>query len=986
VPTAPAATGDAESATIAAETAGAGSAAPTVPTTAGDAQSAPVTTGPAAPTVLTASTATGGGGDDDDGDGDSGDSGGPPNADAASSSGSDQGIPALLEDSEEDDAAPNPEADDLKRRVLRAAALVREGYVGRAARSFNPGAILPPTPEVREELRRLHPEAQRPIPPLPPANQLPPKLVAIDHSILRRLCKRIDNGAAPGPSGWTGAMIRALMDDPVCMLALSLIVLDIGNGELQGAAEHDHLLAARLLGVEKKPDQGIAGNVRPIAIPEVILKLALMYLMALVSPALADHFGDLQLAVGTKGGPEIALAKQRHAALATEDGVSVETDSASAFQLFERADLLNELHNHPEALGVLTRVAHWGYGTPTDLVVSDAAGRIVDRMQSKTGARQGDVLASVLYTVTSMPTFKKVDVEAGPTVSVTALTDDVGLAGPWQRALLAFELYVREAAAVNRPLNLAKCCVNWPRTSQPPAALSARCLELGLELHVGGHKINGSFIGEDDAAALAWAHAKVDKHDLLFEGIMHADMPVHSALKLLTMVPIARMVYVVRSTPTPPIRPALRKFDDNVLRCFTSLLGRPPHMALSPAQALLVRMPVGRNFGGLGLRRLEHVAPAAYIGGALQAMPHLARHVRAAAGGVLPTPEAFAASPTGRFLTSAIAELTARGAYPDEEQFPTTAARMFTEFADVPPAQAQKYLSTFVDAATKRAWTQVASPRERAHRISCAQPNAQAYRWLDEPPLSNAEMRSVLRHLMHMGQDEGLGDLLCACGTAHARDPTHALSCRRFWRRALTWRHTLVQETLQQLCSLAGWHAELEVPIRGAQFQDDFRGHGSVLDLLIHTPYETYGIDVSGINPNAQSYVQGAASQALHAAGTRAAYKVDKYAAICALRDIKFLPFVFEAPGALHLSAVKLLKDLATALVESRAAPELTTFNAAFTHASRTINAAIHKGNAAVFRQALMQARVEGRRGPPRAYISARLGGWRAPRHTGAAY
>ena len=218
---------------------------------------------------------------------------------------------------------------------------------------------------------------------------------------------------------------------------------------------------------------------------------------------------------------------------------------------------------------------------------------------------------------------------------------------------------------------------------------------------------------------------------------------------------------------------------------------------------------------------------------------------------------------------------------------------------------------------------------------------------------------------MHMGQDEGLGDLLCACGTAHARDPTHALSCRRFWRRALTWRHTLVQETLQQLCSLAGWHAELEVPIRGAQFQDDFRGHGSVLDLLIHTPYETYGIDVSGINPNAQSYVQGAASQALHAAGTRAAYKVDKYAAICDLRDIKFLPFVFEAPGALHLSAVKLLKDLATALVESRAAPELTTFNAAFTHASRTINAAIHKGNAAVFRQALMQARVEGRRRPP---------------------
>ena len=395
-------------------------------------------------------------------------------------------------------------------------------------------------------------------------------------------------------------------------------------------------------------------------------------------------------------------------------------------------------------------------------------------------------------------------------------------------------------------------------------------------------------------------------------------------------------------------------------------------------------MPVGRSFGGLGLRRMEHVAPAAFIGGALQALPHLARQLEAAAGGVRPAPDAFAEGPTGRFLTAAIADLNAIDAYPDVEQFPATAAQLFAEFADVPPPKVQKYLSTFVDAATKRAWAAAATPRERAHRISCAQTNAQAFRALDVPPLSDAAMRSVLLHLMHMEQDPSLGDLLCACGTAHASDPTHALSCRRFWRRSLTLRHILVQEDLQRLCQLAGWHAELEVSIRGSVFRDVFRGHGSVLDLLVHTPSATYGIDVSGINPNAPSYVQRASQEALYAAGLRANYKDGKYKAICAHHGIEFLPFVFEAPGALHRRAADFLKLLAAALVESRAAPELATFNAAYTHVSRTINAAIHTGNAAVFRQALMQARIEGRRGPPGAYIPVREGGWRAPAATAA--
>ena len=104
-------------------------------------------------------------------------------------------------------------------RVARCTALVRSGFISRAARTLAQTDLPAIDDKVLENLRELHPTATGSPPPLP--NTAP--ILEVEIAALTSLvARKLKNGSSGGPSGWTGELVFAIMDDPDCAQGLVL--------------------------------------------------------------------------------------------------------------------------------------------------------------------------------------------------------------------------------------------------------------------------------------------------------------------------------------------------------------------------------------------------------------------------------------------------------------------------------------------------------------------------------------------------------------------------------------------------------------------------------------------------------------------------------------------------------------------------------------------------------------------------------------------
>ena len=99
-------------------------------------------------------------------------------------------------------------------------------------------------PSTIESLRKLHPPSSgHRCPNLPDAA---PR-IHVDGIVLSALVSRkVANGSAPGPSGWTGELVKALVGDADCLAGLVTLVEDIVNGDLDESARK-FLLSSSLI-------------------------------------------------------------------------------------------------------------------------------------------------------------------------------------------------------------------------------------------------------------------------------------------------------------------------------------------------------------------------------------------------------------------------------------------------------------------------------------------------------------------------------------------------------------------------------------------------------------------------------------------------------------------------------------------------------------------------------------------------------------------
>ena len=223
------------------------------------------------------------------------------------------------------------------------------------------------TVETVEQLQALHPDASEPLSRGDiefAAQQAKHWLTAND--VAKRRERFYDNGSAPGPSGWTGAMLRPLLENHTCRRGLATIFSMVMHGDIRTPHVRQTLRAARLIPVPK----GAAAGVRPIAVGELFTRVSCVFAMSGVN--LASVFDDgIQLGQGIRSGVEKAVLRvqallDHHTIRA--DTVVISTDVRNAFNSVHRSRVMSALRSH-SSTAHLCRLFEWSHDGASPLLV-----------------------------------------------------------------------------------------------------------------------------------------------------------------------------------------------------------------------------------------------------------------------------------------------------------------------------------------------------------------------------------------------------------------------------------------------------------------------------------------------------------------------------------------------------------------------------------------------------------------------------------------
>lgn len=362
----------------------------------------------------------------------------------------------------------------LEKNIRRAVNIMREGApraMTRAVRALMRGPRAQVTDETVRQLRELHPQSNQPLKPLPRNKAI--ALTAIDKSLLFKLLKRrCNNGAEPGPSGWTGSHLQLIVDQSSeeAKSGVAMLIRDICNGVFGGGTQK-RLLAFVLMPISKagRPDA-----IRPIAMGELFVKLAAHYSMHLIEAEMPRLFPRIQFGVKRAGGSEAAAHLTRaltaQSILHHFDTIGLATDFANAFNTSSRAKIWETILQHPTT-EPMWRMFHWAYASSSPLLVYSDGGRLHIQLESSDGMRQGDPFAGFGFSLGVQPLWEYVVPEVESTHGVS-IQDDLSIIGPQAQVFAAYDRLLEKMGEHNLRLRVDKCAVYIPPTLADPSTVA----------------------------------------------------------------------------------------------------------------------------------------------------------------------------------------------------------------------------------------------------------------------------------------------------------------------------------------------------------------------------------------------------------------------------------------------------------------------------------------------------------------------------------
>jgi hypothetical protein len=753
-----------------------------------------------------------------------------------------------------------------------------------------------------------------------------PYVIDTDLDKLKLALRKLDNGSAPGLSGWTGSLLRAISRNQSCLEGLACIVQDICNGVFVGATRQ-RLLRSRLIPIPKK-----SGSVRPIAIGECLYRLAALYSLSLLD--LSRCCPTIQLGVGQRGGSERAVHLIRAALeLHGDTAVAITTDWSNAFNARSRAQIVSAFLNSAACFSS-HRLFHWAYREPSELCVFGDDGTVVERLHSAQGVRQGDPLASLAFCLSVQRIYERCAKAA--TSTCVAICDDFTIVGEYDNAIACFEEMKRACDEERFPLNRAdgKCQMLVPAVH--PFVVNSDLVELQL-VKTTRLSVLGSVISFDPevTAVRDWLDKEIVlKNEDFFQRLSTAAIPLQAALNILSTCGVPRSTYRLRTLGIRPAVKAAEEFDKLVDKCLERLLDIP---LTSPAFSSVARQQLSLplNHAGVGAKRSQLSLPSACLASRCLAIPDILGAF-SALGLALPAPDhldevlqlltdemprftmsireahkRLTKSHQHHLLTDFFTAKDLRGF----TEFPSHVASLFLAFQDVEsvPHRLQAIFDCAPAAEEMKALCQDLPKADLARLLSAKHRlSGLAFR-ADIPDqrcqLSDQDFRLAIRLRLglHLSREAESGTCpFCKDKVSLAADPGHPIDCIAFRAEHQRIRHNRLVNLIASVARQdAGCDVQAEVRISSETRHRP--------DLFIVT-YDgrSFWSDVQVTRPDSVSNRHHAATKQCHAADDAARGKVARYAEHVAAHggNLDILPLCFETFGAPSESAVKVFELL----------------------------------------------------------------------------
>jgi len=754
--------------------------------------------------------------------------------------------------------------------------------------------------------------------------------------MVRLIKQKLANGAAPGPSGWTGELVQALTGDPECVRCICILVEDIINGNLRPDAR-SYLLASTLHPIPKGD-----GGIRPIAVGEVWYKLAASYVMDSVRDSFPALFEPIQMGVGCPGGAEKAANVLRAGLeIYGNESILLKCDIRNAFNERKRDQILQELFRHDE-LRPMWKLAHWSYSTPSPLLVMDH-GNYCTTIRSEQGVRQGDCFGSFLYALSVQPHYVGCSQGLGQQFQQIAIADDLNMVGTIKNVFTAFDRFRESIRDTGLVINTNKCGILWQHPTPVPEALKEAAAQRGIQIYTTVMKVLGVYLGSSVPDLKQQLEGCVNQHKALCEILKRPELPAQIAILILRLCVLPSMQFTARTVPPPISEAHLQEFDLLIRSTICERLSLPNPLPEEALQSLT--LPI--RLGGCGFRQQSTISSVAFYSAMALAASTICQLIPPSE-----RPRLLHAGPDQLQFAQQVSNCRDDIAHvlpnaPAEFLPPTSQEfwRLYGEFRA--PRGIQKALTGFLDE-TALAMIK-ANPdvtKQTLQRLASAgSKNAGA--WLNALPhsldliLLDPEFIYAVRHHIGLPPHDDL-PAICACGASLLADPSHFHSCQLLKRGPITVRHDRLVKTVSHGLRAAGGYAQVEF-----RPSDQERTRP---DITVVFPAETIMIDVVVSHPSAPSRISVEPLACTHRAEKA---KVAKYQQLANSQGARVLAFAVESYGGFGEHATSIIQLIRRSLAQSAELQDKALHNLLPQHLAITLQ----KGNAIVARVGSQRAR-----------------------------